>query len=216
MLRAVLILEPILYSVGAMVYFCLRPPDIQPLWIDTLFAIYLVGLPIGLNLLHGDVPSDSGIRADNLKRAFVHTGVATALMASGLVTTSLIIDGFHWYGWGRFLEKIGMYVPWGLTQQYIVQAFAVVRLRHARLHPVAVVILASACFSIVHTPNIALMLLTFGAGLVWCSIFLQIPNLLALGLSHAVLATLTYFLLPESWMFRNRIGAQYIEKVWGG
>ncbi|MFP4353563.1 MAG: CPBP family intramembrane glutamic endopeptidase [Phycisphaerae bacterium] len=214
--RFLLVAEPIVWSVLVTVYFCLRPADGQALWIDVLFAIYLIGVPIGLNLLHGDRPADSGIRLDTMKQSFIDVGAATLIMAGVLMAVSWMSDGWHWDDWGRFGEKIGMYVGWGLVQQYILQAFTVVRLRQAGLSKLATVLLASLLFSIVHTPNLALMILTFLAGLTWCSLFLKCRNLLPLGLSHAALATLAYFAMPQEWMIRNLIGAQYIEKVWGG
>lgn len=60
------------------------------------------------------------------------------------------------------------------------------------LHRLTVVVLTSVIFSLVHTPNVPLMICTLFTGLIWAWVFYQQPNILLLGLSHAVLGTILH------------------------
>ena len=48
-------------------------------------------------------------------------------------------------------------------------------------------------------------LLTLFGGIVWSILFLTSPNIILLGISHAILASLYYFIVYEGNILRNRI-----------
>ena len=68
---------------------------------------------------------------------------------------------------------------------------------------------AASLFSLVHAPNPGLLVLTFLGGLLWCSTFRRHPNLLAVSLSHAVLAVVVIWTLPPEVTAGYRIGPAY-------
>ena len=73
-------------------------------------------------------------------------------------------------------------------------------LAHRRLmrlidRPWLTVLLSAAFYASVHVEDLRLLARTFGAGLVWSSIYRRVPNIIALGLSHGVLGAVTYPLL---------------------
>jgi hypothetical protein len=182
-------------------------------WTDLLFPLWALGFPVAMNLFHGDRPRDSGIRLDNLAPACLEATAATLVLASGLLAAGLWSGGFHWLGWAHLGRMAGQYLAWGPVQQYLLQAFGLRRLRQAGLHSPLAVPIAAGVFALVHAPNWTLVGLSAGAGVVWCVLFLRRPNLLALGLSHAALATLTYFALPVDWTQKMAIGRVYIERL---
>jgi hypothetical protein len=49
----------------------------------------------------------------------------------------------------------------------------------------------------------------------WCILFLRHPNLLTVGLSHGLLALMTYYVLPMSWHAGMGIGGMYLKRVAG-
>jgi hypothetical protein len=214
-LRGLLVTEVVLFC-GVMSLYLFSMVVSDPIgWQDIVMWVLAFLWPIGLNLLHGDLPTDSGVRLDNIVEASLRAGLVTVLMAAGLVVTGLLAGSLHWPGTGDILERIAPYLGWGLIQQYWLQAFALRRFRQAGLPVVWAVITASAVFALLHAPNWALVALTFGSGLVWCGVFLKVPNLLALGVSHAVLAVLTYYCLPETWHHRLTVGGIYLRQVGG-
>ena len=205
--RAMLAAEVVGYvaALTAYVQLALPPDGHVRLW-DVAFYVFAAAFPIAMNLLHGDRPRDSGIRLDNLLSAGRSAAVATAILAAGIVAIGLTARSFHWTRWGHFFERAGMYLAWGPMQQYLLQAFALRRLRQAGLATPLAVVAASAAFGLVHAPNWLLVGLTFGSGIVFCRLFLRRPNLVPLGIAHGILAVLLYFAWPTSWHLRLAIG----------
>lgn len=209
-LRALLVGEVVTY-VGALIVYANRglSPRGTVRWGDVVFYLLAGCVPIALNLLHGDRPADSGIRLDTLRPAARQAGWATGVMAGFVIAVGLVSGGFHWKGWDAFGELFGLYLLWGPVQQYLLQAFALRRLRQAGLPVRAAIVAAAGLFALVHLPNWPLVALTAGAGVVWCALFLRHPNLLALGLAHAVLAILLYHAWPVEWLDGLAIGRMY-------
>lgn len=123
-----------------------------------------------------------------------------------------------------FALRLAGYMIFGPVQALLFFGFFQTRLRtmlpigqgpNATLHHQMMVALATAAiFSLAHIPNPTLMLFTFLAGLAWSLLFYRRPNILLLGLSHALLGTILHqFLLvymrigpfyhdPEARIFR--------------
>lgn len=191
----ILLVGEVVAFVGLMMLFIwmaapTRAADVR--WHHVAMGIGILVLPICLNLLHGDRPADSGIRLDNIASAARPVVLATMVMGCGVVGLGLLRQDLQWISWKRFFELFGTYLAWGFAQQYMLQAFALRRLRQACIRPAIAVVLAAGLFGIVHAPNWGLVGATTFAGAVWCWIFLRRPNLIVLGLAHAVLAVLLY------------------------
>ncbi len=214
-LRAMLVVEVLIF-IGVVSMYLWYLPSKGVTFFDAFAWVMAFVWPIGLNLLHGDTPPDSGIRRDTMVEGFWRCGIVTGLMASGLVITGLIMNSLKFDNPLRMLERFGGYIIWGLLQQYWLHAFSLRRLRQAGLGDIAAVLCASAFFGILHAPNWPLVGLTFGAGLVWCVVFLQSRNLLPLALSHAALGVLTYFCLPVEWTNRLTVGGLFLREIGAG
>lgn len=214
-LFSMLLVAEVLLYVGAFAgYIWIALPDAARLggW-NAAFALFAVGFPICMNLLHGDRPRDSGIRLDTLGPSSREVGLATLAMAGGISLAGMLVGGWHWNSWPRLAEQMGLYVAWGLLQQYLLQAFALRRLLQARLPAVVAVPLAAGLFAAVHAPNWPLVAVTAGSGVIWCVLFLRRPNLLPLGLAHAALAVLVYHAWPRDWHYGLAIGPEYLQRV---
>jgi hypothetical protein len=212
-LRGLLVAEVVMFCGVMSLYLFSMVVSDGIAWYDVVMWVVAFLWPIGLNLLHGDLPADSGIRLDNIAEASLRAGVVTVLMAAGVLVTGLLVGSLQWPGAGEVLERVAPYLGWGLLQQYWLQAFALRRFRQAGIPVVWAVVAASGVFALVHAPNWMLVGLTFGSGLVWCGVFLRTPSLLPLAVSHAVLAVLTYYSLPEVWHQRLTVGGIYIRQV---
>lgn len=215
-IRALLVAEVLLFVGGMMTYLWLRlGMDLDVQWYDPVVYALAGAFPIGMNLLHGDRPADSGIRLDNLKDSAKEVAIATAIMAGLALLTGWLSDGFHWKSWGHFGSRVGRYALWGPIQQYMLQAFGLRRFRQAQLPPVAAVVLAAGVFGFLHAPNWPLVALTTASGFVWCTLFLRRPNLLTLGLAHGLLAVLVYYVLPADWLHNLAVGGVYVRGMAG-
>jgi len=208
--RAVLVGE-VLVFVGACLGYIwfLLPTAKHPQWYHVASIIALGAFPICMNLLHGDRPKDSGIRLDNIGGSAREIVPITVIFAIGVVAVGLATSGFHWVSWKRIGELAGGYLGWGLVQQYLLQAFALRRLRQAGLPTLPAMVLAAGLFAFLHAPNWPLVVLTFGAGVAWCVFFVRKPNILTLGLAHGVLAVLLYHAWPVEWLDGLTVGPMY-------
>jgi hypothetical protein len=168
----------------------------------TLLAAFLAVSP----WLHRDSRMRLGLRLDNLWPAVRHVFPASAAAAGAAVavgyrfgTIDLPVDP---------LRTAAVSVGWAALQQYALQSVVLLRLEDAGFEK-RTVFVAAALFSIVHAPNVGLMLLTFLGGIVWCRTFRRHPNLAALALSHGVLALVIVSTLPIGWTGGLRIGPAY-------
>lgn len=111
--------------------------------------------------------------------------------------------------------KFGGYLFFGAAQSIIFFGFIMTRLknilfrkfkkRNPNLQIISTVFLTAAIFSIFHLPNAPLMGITFLGGLIWAWIFYEKPNLLLLGVSHAIIGTI----LTQVVQMHTRIGPFY-------
>ncbi len=189
------------------------PADGEVRFVHVAVYVFAGAYPILMNLLHGDRPADSGIRIDNLLSSAGELAAASVVMATGVLVTGVAVDGFDWAGPMAVAAHLGRYLGWGFVQQYWMHAFAVRRFRQAGVGKAPMVPLAGVLFGLMHAPNWPLVALTGGAAMVWCALFLRKPNLFTLAASHAVLAVLVRYSLPESWMHRLTVGGIYLRAV---
>jgi membrane protease YdiL (CAAX protease family) len=66
-------------------------------------------------------------------------------------------------------------------------------------------------FALMHTPNAALMLATFGGGLCWCALYLRERALLPIAVSHALSALALIALLPPNWLYSAEVSARFFQ-----
>lgn len=183
----------------------------------TLTVIWLS--PIAL---HHDPPSlrgwGLGRRASDpgtLRNAWSVYAVATALMAAALMIAVAVRDpGFAARtNWPRVGAKFLIYAVYGSIQALVFFGWLQTRLRTAvvafgarrwRARLIVAVGVASL-FGAAHAPNWPLAVLALGVGLVWSWLYYARPNLILMGMSHAVLGTIVYSLLG----LYTRIGPFY-------
>ena len=177
--------------------------------LDLALRAIVGALLIGSPWLHHDSFDRLGLRLDNFWKAM-----------AGLLPISLVAAGVA-IGAGFFLKSIdpprsipvalAEYFAWATAQQFALQSVVLRRLEDMGLRggaPLA----AAAVFSLVHAPNPGLLILTFLGGLLWCSTFRRNPNLVAVALSHAILAVVIVSTLPPAATGGYRIGPPYLAR----
>ena len=124
------------------------------------------------------------------------------ILAAGMVMGTL-------HDRADFLSHLAELVPWGGAQQWLLQT---VVLREARrlLPPKAGIVVAALLFAIVHVPNVFLMSMTFVGALGWCAIYSRYPNIVPLGLSHALGTLALMYAFDDDITGRLHIGQKYL------
>lgn len=168
-------------------------------------ALYF-GIGIAGHWYRHETPRCIGLRIDNLRTAALDAARVTVPIVAivslvGLAAGS--IDYPHVESWP--LRLVGGWA-WGLSQQYGLTAFFYRRLLAAFGSASVASLVSAALFALFHLPNVFLMMLTFGAGLLSCWLYRRHPNLLVLGAVHAIISFVALSSLPDSLTERFHVG----------
>jgi membrane protease YdiL (CAAX protease family) len=148
-----------------------------------------------------------GLSSRALPPALRATALFTLPAVLGVLAAGMAIGTLH--DRAAFLDNLAELVPWGGAQQWLLQT---VVLREARrlLPPKASIVVAALLFALVHVPNVFLMSMTFVGALGWCAIYARYPNIVPLGLSHAVATLALLYAFDDDITGRLRIGQAYL------
>jgi hypothetical protein len=143
-------------------------------------------------------------------------GSAHAWLLAGTIPVLALCFGLLAHNAGQPLRPIpaghiARYLAWALIQQYLVCAIVTARWRQAGLPSFVAVWLGAMTFALMHTPNAALMLATFGGGLCWCALYLRERALLPIAVSHALSALVLIALLPPNWLYSAEVSARFFQ-----
>jgi membrane protease YdiL (CAAX protease family) len=163
---------------------------------------------IGVAALLNNVRSGEwGLSPRALLPALRATALFTLPAVLGVLAAGMTIGTLH--PRAAILDNLAELVPWGGAQQWLLQT---VVLREARrlLPPKASIVVAALLFALVHVPNVFLMSMTFVGALGWCAIYSRYPNIVPLGLSHAVATLALLYAFDDDITGRLRIGQAYL------
>jgi len=192
---------------------------LEPLTVFTLIMLYIWGLRaahpvlwiaiLGLmllsHLIHRESPGMLGFRTHGLQYRtrwlFPLLSILTFLMLAygALLRTTRPINPK-----GAVLAFAG-YLPWGLLQQYILNAYFLNRF-DALLPQRAASLVTATLFCVAHTPNWFLMAVTFPGGYWSTRVYRNCRCLYLLGLVHAMAGFLLFMLVPDSITHHLRVG----------
>jgi len=153
-------------------------------------------------------PQDIGFRFDNFLQAFRRLALPMLVSTSVILIVGWVTGGFQsnklqiwqWIIW----------LPlWGFIQQYALQGFINRRAQILSGKGVLSSFIVACVFALLHLPNPWLAVATFAGGFMWAIVYQEVPNLFALGLSHAFMALMLVFALPTSILKSLRVGFRY-------
>jgi hypothetical protein len=138
---------------------------------------------------------DWGFRRDTLAGSAAACGIFFVVAAIGMFSWRLLRGGILLPP--SMLLLFLVYPVWGLMQQFFIQALVAANLERLGSHRAVTIPVAAILFGLAHAPDVPLMALCAGAGLVWSSIYLRWPHLGPLSLTHAWLGTMAYVWVLE-------------------
>jgi membrane protease YdiL (CAAX protease family) len=176
---------------------------IAPRWVRQVPAVVVIALAIWRALRTGEWGLKRSAFLPALQWAAALTAAAVLVMA--LASWQL----GTWHDRRDLLGNLAVLIPWGLGQQFALQT---VLLREAQtvVSPRTAIWLAAVVFSVLHLPNPFLAPVTFVGALAWCWIYDRHPNVIPLGLSHAVATLAILYAFDDTITGRLRVGRAYL------
>jgi membrane protease YdiL (CAAX protease family) len=165
------------------------------------------GMLLAATLLNNVVSGEWGLSP----RALLPASRATALFTVPAVLAVLAVGAAVGTLHDRtdFLGNFAGLIPWGAAQQWMLQTVVLREVRR-RLPPRAALVAAAVLFALVHAPNLFLMLMTAIGALGWCAIYSRYPNVIPLGISHALATLALLYAFDDDITGRLRIGESYL------
>lgn len=179
----------------------------------TAFVLMFLALGTYSHLRRGETLWDIGIRLENFLPAarlalpyVAPLAIVPILIGAALGTLSL-----------DALREVPGKLPWktiyATAQQYGLLAFYFRRFSEVLPGKWRPIFAAAGIFAFYHLPNPFLMVLTLGTGSLACWLYRRTPNLLVLGLFHAVASYAISCSLPHTVTFGMRVGPGFL-RIW--
>jgi membrane protease YdiL (CAAX protease family) len=160
----------------------------------------------------GETAREVGWRLDNVWAAARLLAVpmfvfGAVLVGVGLYTSNL--DFMRWEGGQSLFGVPALSLLWGPLQQYALQGFINRRAQIVLGRGWPSILVVAFVFALLHLPNPWLTFATFAGGLLWAYVYQRAPNLLALGLSHALMTWVLISSVPPAALHNLRVGFKF-------
>lgn len=165
----------------------------------------LVALILLSHLLRRERAQTLGFRLKHMGDCLRKFGPALAALALAMWGTGRELGTIRSIGPARAAWALALYLPWGLFQQYLLNGYFLKRFETV-LSERASGITSAALFSMVHSPNWFLMLVTPLAGYVAIKVYRRYTNLYFLGIAHAIIGFLLFLVVPDSISHHLNVG----------
>lgn len=136
---------------------------------------------------------------------------AGAVLAGMIVLVAAQLGTLHGlFGTPRVLLHAAMYLTWAIVQQWIQQAFFLVRLERVMHRGVAASFITAILFGLAHLPNPVLAPLTFLGGWLLSELYRRHRNVLPLGIAHGLVGLAIAISVPDHINHHMRVGLGYL------
>jgi membrane protease YdiL (CAAX protease family) len=178
----------------------------------SLAYVGAIGVVVFSHLYFKDSLNGLGLRRDNFLEALKVAAAPNLLLLGIILTWGLTAEGLT-LSWNN---SILLYFPWAFLQQYVLQNFLLARTGDILGRTSSAAIIASLLFALIHLPNTALVVASLIGALVWCRIFLKVPNIFVVSLSHALFGILLVVFFKFSGFDQLQVGRSgYAYRTYG-
>jgi membrane protease YdiL (CAAX protease family) len=113
-------------------------------------------------------------------------------------------------GLWQWIRAYGGYAIFSFTQQFLLQAYLLLRLMRLVPSNIWAAVAAAILFAIAHLPNPILTPVTLVWGLVACFVFMRSPSLYPLAIAHAIFGICIAVTVPGPIVHNMRVGRGYL------
>ncbi len=166
--------------------------------------ILILGIVLLSHVLRDEHPEMLGFRTGNFRECVREYFAPLLFVSLALVSTGLLLRSTRDITFDRGLACFLAYCPWGLFQQYLMNSYFGQRLQAAS--PRHVSALSASLFAAGHLPNLFLMTVTLVMGYFCSKIYWKHRNLYFLGLAHATIGFLLYWIVPDAISHHLNVG----------
>lgn len=167
--------------------------------------IPVLGFILSSHMVRHERAPALGFRLDRWADCVRKFGPALLALALTLCTAGLMLGTIRPLGFERGALSLALYLPWGLFQQYLLNAYFLKRF-DTLLSARAADFTTAALFSVVHSPNWFLMLVTPVAGYAAIQVYRRYRNLFFLAVAHATIGFLLFLVVPDSVSHHLNVG----------
>jgi membrane protease YdiL (CAAX protease family) len=155
----------------------------------------------------GDL-GDLGFRLDNIGATLLPNILLVLGGTAVLYTMRTRMKEFKVFSW--LISLVGLYFIFGIVQQFFFQSVFTHSLYGILGSRLPVVVISGIFFASFHWGRgVRFGLMTLVAGSVMAYLFLTSPNVILLGVSHAILASVYYYFVDERDTLDNRLSLKH-------
>lgn len=174
-----------------------------------LILVLYVGIGILSHARRGESACQLGLRVDNLPYALRNAAALVAPAVLVLLAIGIALDSLH-FSWSQTAKNAPWLIAWGTAQQYGLLCFFYRRFLEIFGGPWLATICAATTFATFHAPNGFLIAITLAAGVAACTLYRRTPNVLAIGIAHAVISFMLVCALPYDVTHGLLVGPAYL------
>jgi membrane protease YdiL (CAAX protease family) len=204
-MRKLTLVEPMLLF-GFIVAYIWKLRPVHP-----TYWIAVPALMMFSHLLRHESARSLGFDLRTLPECLDELGPLLILIVLLAVSAGILLGTLRQIVFDDGLLALAAYLPWGLSQQYALNGYFLNRFDRVFSNRDAS-FFAALLFSAIHMPNPFLMAVTFPLGWVATVVYRRKHNLFFLGLAHATIGLLFYFVVPDSISRHLRIGPGWFQR----
>jgi CAAX prenyl protease-like protein len=180
----------------------------QGAFAGSFFVVLILYFGVGLtsHVLRRESLHDIGLRLDNLPRALANGAMIFVPAIAITLLIGLALDSWHFTSLQRVVVGAPTLYAWALAQQYGLLCFLYRRFVDIFGQEPRAAASAAVTFALFHAPNPFLAPVTLAAGLAACTLYRREPNVLVIGLGHAMISYCLLCSLPLSVTHGLRVG----------
>jgi hypothetical protein len=175
----------------------------RPLYLATILWVVIS------TCISFDGSASMGLRVSIPFRSLWIISASLTLAAIAIAVAARLHTLRQFEGLPAFIQRYWGYAIFAFAQQFLLQAFFLLRLLRLLPTRTTAVVVAASLFAIAHLPNPILTPITLVWGLVCCLHFLRYRNVYPLALSHAILGISLAITIPGPIDHNMRVGLGY-------